>query len=175
MVFKVAYITKFFLGKKSVVLTSFLLSLSLGGILNQVSTRVSTKDLEGSILVLVILVGLTVFFSIIDMITGVLARPKGSNISSGKWGNTVGKLVSLVLYLSFSLFLMIILSDNYFVLVVLFSPLVLNILKEYISIGENLEKLNGKKPYLFSVVDKIFLMLENKFFTHVTEKINKLE
>ena len=43
-------------------------------------------------------------------------------------------------------------------------PIFLFGLREYVSIGESLEVLFGKKPYLFTLADKIFDTLQLKFF-----------
>lgn len=43
-------------------------------------------------------------------------------------------------------------------------PLVLVTLREYISIGENIERRFNKKLYIFTLVEKIFEILEGKFF-----------
>lgn len=42
-------------------------------------------------------------------------------------------------------------------------PIILLALREYISIGENIERQYGKKPYMFTLADKIFETLEFKF------------
>lgn len=61
-------------------------------------------------------------------------------------------------------------------------PIFLFGLREYISIGESLEILFGKKPYLFTLANKIFELLQLKFFkklgsmeeenTNINENIN---
>lgn len=43
-------------------------------------------------------------------------------------------------------------------------PIFLFGLREYVSIGESLQVLFGKKPYLFTLADKIFDTLQLKFF-----------
>jgi len=43
-------------------------------------------------------------------------------------------------------------------------PLVLVTLREYISIGENIERRFNKSLYIFKLVEKIFEILEGKFF-----------
>ena len=43
-------------------------------------------------------------------------------------------------------------------------PLVLVSLREYISIGENIKKRYGKMPYIFSFAEKLFDLLQGKFF-----------
>lgn len=61
-------------------------------------------------------------------------------------------------------------------------PIFLFGLREYVSIGESLEILFGKKPYLFTLADKIFEALQLKFFKklgatdeEVEEQINTPE
>lgn len=43
-------------------------------------------------------------------------------------------------------------------------PIFLFGLREYVSIGESLEVLFGKKPYLFTLANRIFELLQLKFF-----------
>lgn len=42
-------------------------------------------------------------------------------------------------------------------------PIILIALREYVSIGENIERLYNKKPYMFTLADKIFELLEFNF------------
>ena len=54
-------------------------------------------------------------------------------------------------------------SLKYLYDIIIIIPLILLSLREYVSIGENLERKYNKKPYLFSLADKIFKLLESDF------------
>ena len=41
--------------------------------------------------------------------------------------------------------------------------LVLITLREFVSIGENIEKIWGTKPYLFALIDTVFIAMEKLF------------
>lgn len=49
-------------------------------------------------------------------------------------------------------------------------PLILVTLREYISIGENIERKYGKKPYIFILVEKIFDALQLKFINKIGDE-----
>lgn len=175
MIIKTAYLTKFFVAKKSMMTTSLLLSLSLAGILEKITTQMSAEGIETTLIALTGLCFLNGVFAFADFITGVIGRPEGERIQSSKISNTLGKYFGIMLYFMMASVLILILSANYFVLVLLFGPLILNILKEYISIGENIEKKSGKKPYIFGIVDKLFEMIETRFFKGIEKKISDVD
>jgi phage-related holin len=109
----------------------------------------------------------------VDFITGIIASKKeGKDIKSNSWGKTINKLIGVYLYAILATFIFLFFSVNYVVLTLIFTPLVLSLLKEYISIGENMERRFGNKPYLFKIVDKIFDLLESKFFKNLEHYIN---
>ena len=59
-----------------------------------------------------------------------------------------------------------------FIEVIQIFVLILINLREFVSIGENIEKIFGTKPYLFALIDTIFITMEKLF----KEKLeNKLE
>lgn len=49
-------------------------------------------------------------------------------------------------------------------------PLILISLREYISIGENIERKYGKKPYIFDLAEKLFSVLEFKFLKKIKDE-----
>lgn len=51
-------------------------------------------------------------------------------------------------------------------------PIILIALREYVSIGENIERKYNMKPYMFSLADKIFEILELKFLNKLGVKKN---
>jgi hypothetical protein len=46
-------------------------------------------------------------------------------------------------------------------------PVFLVNLREFVSIGENIESIYGKKPYIFTLIDKVFTGLEKTFLGKV--------
>lgn len=176
MIFNSTYVAKFFVAKNSVMLSSLLLSFSLTLIIETIAHRIHTEELAIVMLALTGLCFMNLFLSFVDFITGVIAaRNRRERISSGRVGNTVGKFFGLILYLFLSIVLVFILSDNYFVLAILYGPLILNIFKEFISIGENLQKRNGRTPYIFTVINKIFDIIEKRFFSEVEKKVSDVD
>jgi hypothetical protein len=51
-------------------------------------------------------------------------------------------------------------------------PLILFGFREFISIGENIEKLSGKKPYLFELGEKIFNIFELGFLKKMQKSVD---
>lgn len=47
--------------------------------------------------------------------------------------------------------------------------LILVALREFVSIGENIETIYGKKPYMFELVDVIFTAIERKFKNKIND------
>lgn len=54
-------------------------------------------------------------------------------------------------------------------------PIILIALREYVSIGENIERKYGNKPYMFSLAEKIFEILEFKFLKNLKGKQNQTQ
>jgi len=176
MMFHISYMTKFFVAKNSLKLSSLLLSFSLTFILELISEHVKSEELGISMIALVGLCFINLLLSSADFVTGVIAaRGRKEIITSKRIGNTIGKYLGLILYLVLSIFLVFILTANYFVLALLYGPLILNIFKEFISIGENLKERNARKPYIFTVIDKVFEIMEKKFFKAVDKKVNSVD
>lgn len=122
--------------------------------------------------ILVSLFILTNIFVFIDFILGIFAsKSRKEVISSKKWGQTVSKILGIVLYMSFGLTLLYITKFDNNIFVIINTGIILTIFKEYISIGENIEAVFEKKPYIFYLVDKIFELVEDKFFNFF-KKVN---
>lgn len=156
---------KLLFSKKSYILGSTLLSMSLSGFLQLLISQIDTEKITIPIFALLFLTVLTGIFILCDLILGIIAsRHEGNRIQSSKFDITIGKFFGLFLYFVLSLFVIIIFSAKYLALVFTFGPLILTILKEYISIGENLERKLGKKIYMFLIIEKVFDILELKFF-----------
>lgn len=172
---KLTLITKYFLtiflSKKSYVVGSLLFSFSLVTVLDRFLKYVGEHENNVSIVTLSVLIALTGIFIVADFITGIIAsRYEGGRIQSTKWGITIGKLFGVLLYYLMAFVIVSLISDNYFTLTILFGPILLTILKEYISIGENFERVFRKKAYMFTIIDRIFDILEKKFFKTLEDK-----
>lgn len=123
----------------------------------------------------VLLIIQTAFLIVMDFLTGIMASQKKENyrgIESGKITYTILKFVMFFVWLwmayqikhqteGISWFEPILSAVTLF-------PIFLINLREFVSIGENIETTFGNKPYIFRLIDKIFEALE-KFF------INKLD
>lgn len=163
--------------KKSYLLISFLSSfiLSVGtdklDIFNKLYEHIELKEGIIPLVIYAILISLTGLFILADFITGIIAsKHEGGRIQSSKWGVTIGKVVGLFLYSCLASIVILLLSNSYVVLTMVFGPVILTLLKEYISIGENFERRFGKKAYMFTIVDRMFDILEMKFFKNLENK-----
>lgn len=162
--------------KKSYVFCSLIFSWLFTYILDKIAQRIDHNDIAVHLTALVVLVFIMNIFIIIDLITGVMAAKKrGEVIKSKKWGITVTKSFGSLLYLVVALFILIIAPNNYVTQILIFAAPVLTLLKEYISIGENLEAIYGKKSYMFTLVDKLFMLLELKLFKMFEKKVEEKE
>jgi len=161
-----AYLSALFAtSKKSYIVFSFASSLSFAYIMEKVYKSIDAHDTMLSLSALFVIVFIIHVFMWIDFVTGVTAsKKKGNVITSEKWGMTVSKCFGVFLYMIFSVFIMLMMPDNYIVLSIVFGPFTLTLLKEYISIGENLSVIYGSKSYMFTVVDKLFDLMELRFF-----------
>lgn len=114
-----------------------------------------------------------------DFVTGLVASKfAGEKIESTKIAFTFYKVLMYLLFfwLVFEINKSIIESDSFFSIQgqhsinfirnFIFSILVL---REYISIGENIEKRFGKKPYIFTLVEKLADIIESKLIKKIEE------
>jgi hypothetical protein len=62
------------------------------------------------------------------------------------------------------------LSEVYEIIAIV--PLVLITLREYVSVGENFQRKYGNKPYIFTLVEKIFEALQFKFIKKIEGEDN---
>ena len=124
----------------------------------------------------------TVLFMVLiffDFITGLVASKfAGEKIQSTKIAFTFYKVLMYLLFfwLVFEINKSILESDSFlseqgqhsinFIRNFVFTILVL---REYISIGENIEKRFGKKPYIFTLVEKISDIIENKLIRKIED------
>lgn len=161
--------------KKSFLLCGMLVSCSFTYVFDMVFKVINEQDTVMPLTALVVLVFIINVFVVIDLVTGVVSsKRKGSFITSKQWGLSVTKSFGSFLYLVLSTFILLIVPGNYVTHTLVFGPPILTMLKEYISIGENLEVIYGKKSYMFTLVDRLFELLELRFFKAV-EKKTKVE
>lgn len=114
-------------------------------------------------------------FIMVDLITGVIAQLYlGKRLASIKWGVTVNKFLALAMYAMFAMMIVLFVANDSWLNWILFAPIIFAILREYISIGENMAiRFNGKKPYIFTLLDKVFGILEKGFIQAIERKLNK--
>jgi len=128
-----------------------------------------------------------------DSLTGISAsKHEGEKIQSGKLQFTFYKfLLSFLFFWIMSeisknitgrisvvkseYLLMFYKTANEVFEIVTYSILTLLMFREWLSIGENIERRYKKKYYLFTLVDKIFDILEKKLFSWIDESICKNE
>jgi hypothetical protein len=115
------------------------------------------------ILVSILLMTVEFFFS------GIISKKNKQKLSSNI-GYFAGKLFSLMIYYTLAIILIFMLYNNMIALTIIFGPIILTILKEFTTIGENMQILYGKKSYIFSIIDKLFSILEFKYFKTVEGK-----
>lgn len=156
------------------LMLTVLLNISFQAYFNKLYAHFSSDSAMYSVLVLVLFVMITVTFIVADAITGIIAsRHEGSRIQSSKIGATIGKLFGVTLYAGLSMVMLVLLPGNYIVTTMVYGPILLTALKEFISIGENLERRFDRKIYLFQIIDKIFDLIELKFFKFLEKKASK--
>lgn len=125
---------------------------------------VTFKKLSASIDLFLVLTGLNIIFILINFSLDILINRK---IILKSFSMLVVKMLGLVLYLFLGVTLLYIIPKNYVVFLMICSPTVLTILKEYNTIGDKVEIKCGKKTYMFVLIDKLFDILEMKFFKHL--------
>lgn len=127
-------------------------------------------------------VGFILFFFVlimVDLFTGIIAaKHEGETIMSAKILFTVYKIF---FYMAFFLMVYLIKKEltrqDYWIYeqfihgmnVVSLTVLVLLVLREYVSIGENFERRFGKKHEIFKLVDKIADIIENKLIKKIED------
>ena len=135
-------------------------SISISAIISAIVSFISGTFLGVAISFIIVIAGLT----ILDFITGVIAaKKKKLPIESGKVGLTAIKFLMLFIWIVLSYHINNILGANPIIIGITSIPLALLSLREFISIGENVEKIYGNKPYIFQLITKMFDLLEFKF------------
>lgn len=120
---------------------------------------------------------LIVILMIVDWFTGIKAsRHEGKAFESNKVVPTIIKFLTLFLWLWLSREMTsaydeIPIADMTISFISTF-VLILVTLREYVSIGENLERTYGSKHYIFHLVDDIFGMFEKTFKKKIKDEDN---
>ena len=168
--------------KKGAVLVS---SLSLATAINIFSKELHIPDSFFGISLGLICVLSTLI--LLDSFTGIIAsRHEGNKVESGKLFYTFLKFLTAFLFfclldqIQSKLNLKVLYSDGYLqtfykgikesLEIVTYTIFILLSLREWISIGENIERRFGKKFYLFQIVEKIFDIVENRFIKWLENK-----
>ena len=153
--------------KLNEVIFGFSLSLFITAIFNKISKHIEINELEMPIILLTSIGLIAGFFIIVDLIFGIIAaKTRKEKITSEAFGKTVAKFTAIVLYIMLALFTLFV-HYNLFVASIIYTPLVLSILKEYISIGENIFIVTGTKYYMFILVDNMFEILQLRFINKI--------
>lgn len=148
----------------SAVITTFTIS----------ATFLSNKDLFGVSLIFVFVV---CFFMSFDWLLGVFANVviKREKFEAKKIGYTIMKFITFFAFLFFIKTAKDEWSEgwaNEMFLIIQTFVLILIGLREFVSVGEKMEVIWGDKPYLFKLVDDLFISLE-KLFKRKIDDINK--
>jgi len=113
----------------------------------------------------VFLLLITVLY-LVDFLTGVAAsRSEGEKVKSKKITYTIVKFMAVAFWIVLAHQIQCMIGDTgwlqWLASAVSTIPLVLITLREFISIGENIERKYGRKPYTFQLVEKLFEGVEN--------------
>lgn len=139
-------------------------------------TYLSNTSLFGvSVLFVLIVCG----FMVVDWCLGVYASvvAEGSKFKSNKITYTIIKFVTFFMWL----FFVNQAKQEYqgtpydVILIIQIFVLLLIGIREFVSIGENIERIWGQKPYLFSLIDSVFMTLERLFKKKLEESVEKIE
>lgn len=136
--------------------------------------RYATDDNIIYITVMSTLLFLAVIVSLWDLFTGIkVSKKNGEKIISNKFSKTVIKFQTILGIFALGLFTIILTNSNIISVTIVYSVIFLVIIREYISIGENYEKKNGYKPYFFTLIEKIFQILEIRLLDYFNSNLFK--
>jgi hypothetical protein len=117
---------------------------------------------------------------IIDLFTGIIASRHVNNepIKSAKLALTFYKalMYALFFWILWEIKKIVSVQDNWmyiqgehFVTFIRNFVFIILVLREYISIGENIEKRFGSKPYIFTLAEKLFDIIERKIIKKIED------
>lgn len=125
-----------------------------------------------------VLILLTCTLIIFDFIYGNMASaksPEYKGVESTKITYTILKFGMFFLWLFLAYSIKHEMKDiewfKYILSAVTSFPVFLVNLREFVSIGENIETIYGKKPYIFTLIDKLFTSMEKVFIKKVSADI----
>lgn len=159
---------------KKIMTAQALIASAVATALTITTTHLANKDLFGVSLIFVAVVSA---FMVIDWCLGVWSSVvvHGERFESNKIGYTVMKFFTFFAFLFFVKVAKDEWSDgwaNDMFLIIQTFVLILIGLREFVSVGEKMEKIWGDKPYLFKLVDDLFESLE-KLFKKKIDNLNK--
>lgn len=143
--------------------------------------RVVDNNLQFTLLSMGFVLGMYYFLTSVDLITRVLVlRDKERQlnkkiIKSKPIGKTIAKMVAFLVYMLIVVSALFTFNLYNAIVMLLLFPGFLAMIREYISIGENLHEKTGKPIYLFELADKIFILVEKKFYSNLNKKMNNDE
>ena len=115
-----------------------------------------------------------------DLVLGITASkklPDYKGIESEKISYTIIKFIVFFIWIVLSSIIKDQYKDvewfQYIISSIVTFPLILIMLREFVSMGEKIEIIYGKKPYIFSLVDRLFDVIENKFFDKLKTNNNE--
>lgn len=147
-----------------------LISLGMTPIISAITDFLNIEFLGFSLWVLFFLTALILF----DFYTGLKAAKYNNEVITSRKGyRTVDKLVSYFMFICFTAILQtLMVNEGYDIGVVVISNFrilvfILIFLWEFHSIGENLDKRYGSKPRMFTIIDKITVIIEKKVIDNI--------
>lgn len=162
----ITYLIGLFSNKIQVYL-SFAVSFAMQPIIKILTTHFQNEQVNLPVFSISLLIFITFILIIIEYVSSL--GIKKNKEKSSTLGELAGKVFGLFIYYTLSVTLIMMIYNSMFALTIIFGPVVLTILKEFTTIGENLEKIYGRKSYLFTIVDKLFEILEFKYFNKIKE------
>lgn len=154
------------------MIMSAILTAGVGGF-----SYLSNTQLFGvSVLFVLIVCG----FMVVDWFSGVFASviSEKNKFQSNKVTYTIIKFVTFFMWLFFVNQAKEEYSDTMakdVVLIIQIFVLLLIGLREFVSIGENIERIYGQKPYLFNLIDSVFGTMERIFKKKLESKVDEIE
>lgn len=150
-------------------------SLILAGV-GSIATTLLQWSLETSFLgVSIILIILTCSLITLDFWYGNKAstkKPDYKGVESSKITYTILKFGMFFVWLFLAFSIKHEMKDiewfKYILSAITTFPVFLVNLREFVSIGENIEVIYKKKPYIFVLIDKLFISMEKSFITKVS-------
>ena len=159
---------------KHMILGSFVAGGTLSLLIDKFQKHIEMINGYGYYTVFSILLILLYVFVVFDLLSGITAskaKDRKKNIESRLLVKSVSKFIGITIYYFMGAVVLITIDNSVITVTIIYGPLMLSLLREYISIGENIEVLIGYKPYMFTIIDKVFNIAENKYFETLRNKV----